>query len=106
MTSTLPVIQFNKTQFIFTAALLAALASIVLPFALGCVALLATLASMAFSIWAIHKSDTTGFIKTSQIRRAFESARHFNIGQVILLFGLLLVQVLVVAYVMIQPPTV
>jgi hypothetical protein len=90
--------KFNRTQLIFTAAFLLALLSLALPFAIGTVGVAIILASMAFSIWAIHKSDTTGFIKTSQIRRAFESARHFNMGQVILLFGLLLLQVLIGAY--------
>ncbi len=84
---------FNRTQAIFAGAFLFAVISLALPLVFGPWGVVGVLVSMA-----IHKSDTTGFIRTSQIRRAFESARHFNIGQVILLFGLLLVQVLISAY--------
>ncbi len=94
---------FNRTQAIFTAAFLLAVVSLAFPFAFGTVGLAGILASMAFSIWTIHKSDRSGFIRTSQIRRAFESARHFNLGQVILLFGLLLIQVLITAYALVAP---
>ncbi len=93
---------FNRTQAIFTATFLLAVISLALPFVLGAWGVVGVIVSMAFSIWAIHKSDTSGFIRTSQIRRAFESARHFNIGQVILLFGLLLVQVLISAYALVS----
>lgn len=93
---------FNRTQAIFAGAFLFAVISLALPLVFGPWGVVGVLVSMALSIWAIHKSDTTGFIRTSQIRRAFESARHFNIGQVILLFGLLLVQVLISAYALVS----
>ncbi len=95
--------KFNRTQAIFTLAFLLAIASLALPFVLGAWGVVGILASMVLSIWAIHKSDTTGFVRTSQMRRAFESARHFNLGQVVLLFGLLLVQILIFAYVLVSP---
>lgn len=94
---------FNRTQAIFTVTFLLAVASLTFPFLVGPLGVLGIVGSMVLSIWAIHKSDTSGFVRTSQIRRAFESARHFNLGQVILLFGLLLVQILIGAYALIAP---
>ena len=41
-----------------------------------------------------------GFVKSTQIRRAFEPARHFNGGQVFVLFATLILQAGVAAYVL------
>ena len=90
----------NVTVLYFVVALSLALLSIVLPVLLGAPALLLTLASFLFTVWTLRRSDGRGFVKSTQIRRAFEPARHFNGGQVLALFATLILQAGVAAYVL------
>ncbi len=40
------------------------------------------LASIGFNIWALIVSERQGFVRSNQIRRAYEPQRHFNAAQV------------------------
>ncbi len=92
----------NVTHLYFVVALSLALVTTALPLVLGPWLLLLTLGSFLFSIWALHRSDGKGFVKSTQIRRAFEPARHFNGAQVFVLFGVLVVQAAAAAYVLLR----
>lgn len=90
----------NVTLFYFVLAISLALLSIALPVLFGAPLLVLTLASFLFTIWTLRRSDGRGFVKSTQIRRAFEPARHFNGGQVFVLFTTLILQAGVAAYVL------
>ncbi len=92
----------NVTLLYFVLALGAALVTTGLPLVLGPWALVLTLASFCFTIWALRRSDGRGFVKSSQIRRAFEPARHFNGAQVFALFVTLVVQAGAAAFVLLN----
>ncbi len=90
----------NVTLLYFVVSLSLALVSIALPVVFGAPLLVLTLASFLFTIWALRRSDGRGFVKSTQIRRAFEPARHFNGAQVFALFVTLILQAGVAAYVL------
>lgn len=92
----------NVTHLYFATALGLALLSTALPFLLGPLALVLTLASFLFTIWALRRSDGRGFVKSTQIRRAFEPARHFNGVQTFVLFLTLIVQAGTAAFVLLR----
>lgn len=92
----------NVTLMYFALALGLALVTTVLPVAFGWPWLVLTLGSFVFTIWALRRSDGKGFVKSTQIRRAFEPARHFNGAQVFVLFGTLIVQAAAAAYVLLR----
>ncbi len=89
----------HVTQFVFVAALLLSLASMGLFFLTDeGVAFAALIASLLFSVWSIWKSEHSGFVRTKQMRRAFEPARHFNSLQVLTLVVLMMAQVGLASY--------
>ncbi len=49
--------------------------------------------------WALYVNDRKGFVRSKQMRRAHEPRRHFLPLEVILLFILILLNVVAVAYV-------
>lgn len=57
--------------------------------------------SIGLNVWAIAKSEQTGFVKTSQARRAYEPPRHFNIFQVFSLLFFTMAQIGVGVFVLI-----
>ncbi len=50
-------------------------------------------------VWALYVNDRKGFVRSKQMRRAHEPRRHFAPLEVILLFVLILLNVVAVAYV-------
>ena len=61
-------------------------------------AALAALACLLIA-WALYVNDRKGFVRSKQMRRAHEPRRHFLPLEVILLFLLILLNVVAVAYV-------
>ncbi|RMF56342.1 MAG: hypothetical protein D6746_12635 [Bacteroidetes bacterium] len=51
------------------------------------------LASTAYNLWSVVKSETTGFVKVKEMRRAFEPPRHFSGLQILLIVILMLGQI-------------
>lgn len=96
------MISRHRTQVFFWSAVALSLVSIALVIVLPLGFLLLLLASVVFNIGCLVKSEQTGFVKTSQMRRAYEPARHFNTAQVFVLFGLIIVQVVFGAYLLIE----
>ncbi len=93
----------NVTVFYFATAFSLALITTALPVLFDQPGLLVlTLASFMFTIWVLRRSDGKGFVKSSQIRRAFEPARHFNGTQTFVLFVLLVVQAAAAAYILLS----
>lgn len=86
----------------FVLAVAAGLASVALAVVLGAPGLLLVLASAVYTVWAVRKSDHKGFVKSAQMRRAFEPERHFGAAQVVVLMGLLMLQALVAAYLLVR----
>lgn len=92
----------NVTLLYFVIALGLALLTTALPFVFGPALLVLTLGSFLFTIWALRRSDGRGFVKSTQIRRAFEPARHFNGAQMFVLFVTLIVQAGAAAFVLLR----
>ena len=88
----------HATNFHFGLASLLALASVAACYLLRPFGVLAVLLSVAYSLWTIRTSDTKGFVRTGQMRRAFEPERHFNGLQTLVLMVLLMVQIFVGVY--------
>ena len=87
-------ISSHLAGIVFYAAVLAALLGIGLSFVLGETAGFGLLlGSVAFSLWAVWKTEHGGFVRTHQMRRAFEPERHFNGVQVILVLLLVMAQI-------------
>lgn len=86
------------TQIVFWAAVVLSVGSVALTYAGGEVFLAVIGLSVAFNVWSMLKSDREGFVKSSQIRRAYEPARHFNEAQTLVVMGLVMMQVGASAY--------
>ena len=82
----------------FALALALAVASVGVALVLRPWGVLAIAASAAYSVWALRRSEHRGFVRTGQMRRAFEPERHFNGAQVTLLFLALMAQAVAAAY--------
>lgn len=89
----------HVTVFVFLVALVIALASLasfyVVPenMAFGIVGF-----SILFSLGTILVSERGGFVRTRQMRRAYEPARHYNGFQVLALIILIMLQIGIVAH--------
>lgn len=86
------------TSVVFATCSLASLLSIVLVLLLGNLLLVLLALSVGYNVWALVVSERHGFVKTNQIRRAFEPERHFNAAQVFVIVVLIMVQVGTAAY--------
>ena len=86
------------TQVVFWTAVLLSLLSVALVFAADEAFLVLLGVSALFNIWSLFKSERDGFVKSNQIRRAHEPARHFNPAQVAVVVVLVMAQVGLGAY--------
>ena len=91
-----------RTAVFFWSAIGLSVVSLALLFMLGSILLLLVAASVVFNIWTVIKSDREGFVRSSELRRAHEPARHFNGVQVFVLFSFVIVQVTLGAYVLLS----
>lgn len=64
----------------------------------GPAAFATTVASMAFSLGAIWFSEQKGFVRTRQMRRAFEPPRNFNGAQILTIMMVVMVQIGLASY--------
>ena len=90
----------HRTQVVFWTALTFSLVTLALAFVLHPAWLAAVAASVGFNIWSLVKNERDGFVKTNQARRAYEPARHFNVGQVFLMMALVMIQLAAAAYIL------
>ena len=96
------MIALHATARYFIFATILGLGSIVVAWVSGPVGLAAIVASMAFTGWVLRRSETRGFVRSGQMRRAFEPERHFSGVQTAALFGMLMLQTLVGAFVLVR----
>ena len=89
-----------RTPFVFWTATLFSLLSIALVLAVGPSLLFLLLLSALFNLWSVVQSERGGFVKTRQLRRAYEPARHFNVAQVFTVLLLVMAEFGVVTYVL------
>lgn len=61
----------------------------------------AGLASGLAIVIALWVNDHRGFIRNSQMRRAYEARRHFNTVEIVLLIGLIMLNAFVAVYVLV-----
>jgi hypothetical protein len=86
------------TQTVFWSSIVLTLVSIGLAYMSGKVFLILLGLSIVYNLWALHKSDNEGFVKTNQLRRAYEPLRHFNGVQVLTVLSSLMAQLSFIAY--------
>lgn len=91
-----------RTSFVFWTATLFSLLSVALVLALDDSLAFLLLLSILYNLWSVVKSERSGFIKTRQIRRAYEPARHFNVAQVMTVLLLAMAQFGLGAYVLLR----
>lgn len=87
-----------RTALVFWGALVFSFLSLGLLFALDSLSLALLIPSILLNIWSIRKNDRSGFVKSKELRRAYEPARHFNGMQVFVLTGLVMCQIGVGTY--------
>lgn len=102
-----PILARHFTQVIFWGCCLSSLFAILLSVSgfLGWWAAtpyVVLAASMAFKVWAIRRSEREGFVKSREMRRAFEPARHFNGAQVFTLVVLIILEIGVATFLLVQ----
>ena len=88
----------HATNFHFGLSALLAIASLAICYIWRPFGVIPLLFSVAYSLWAIRTSDTKGFVRSGQMRRAFEPERHFNGLQTMVLMLLLMAQAFVGVY--------
>ncbi|PSQ71856.1 MAG: hypothetical protein BRD44_04930 [Bacteroidetes bacterium QS_7_67_15] len=99
------MIKKHLTQVVFWSALLLSAVSVGLvvvlsePYRWVGIAIIA--ASILFNLWSVRRSENTGFIVSREHRRAHEPARRFNMIQVFIVFGVVMVQCCIGAYALI-----
>ncbi len=96
------MLSFHVTARYFTLALVVGVVGLALALVAGPLGIVGTVVAMAFTMWLLRRSETHGFVRSGQMRRAFEPERHFNGIQTMVLFGMLMVMTLVVAYVIVR----
>jgi len=52
-------------------------------------------------LWVLYINDHRGFVRSKQMRRAHEPRRHFNAFEVLVLFGMVAANLLLMAYILI-----
>ncbi len=98
--ASLYMIRRHVTQFVFWTTVFFSIATLVGLLARKDVLLIPMMISVVFNIWAVAKSERDGFVKTTQMRRAYEPARHFNIAQVFAILIFVMIQVSLGLYVL------
>lgn len=86
------------TSVVFGVCTVATLVSIGLVLALDSWVFVVLTAAIGFNVWALIVSERHGFVRSTQLRRAFEPERHFNAAQVLAVVAYLMAQVVAGAY--------
>ena len=89
-----------RTPFVFWTATFFSLASMALVLGIGESLFFLLPLSILYDLWSVVQSERKGFVKTRQIRRAYEPARHFNGFQVLIVLLLAMVEFALGAYVL------
>lgn len=90
----------HRTNIVFVLNTVFTAITILLVLILGRWMLIGLLASIAFNVWALTVSERQGFVRSNQIRRAYEPQRHFNSAQVIAVVLYIMLQIALGAYVL------
>lgn len=99
---TLRKLTAHRTHLIFASALVFSLLGLGLPVVVSPWLLPVTLGSIGFNIGTVVISDRHGFVRSKEMRRAHEPARHFSSTQVFVLIALAMVQLLLGLYLLLQ----
>lgn len=83
----------HRTQVVFWTALALSAISLAAAVLVDPWLFLLVGASLGYNLWAVVKSDREGFIRSKQLRRAHEPARHFSEMQTFLVLALIMAQV-------------
>lgn len=92
----------HVTRFVFWGSLALTLASVGLTLAFGDAVLPVLVLSVAANLVALYRNERGGFVRSRELRRAYEPARHFNAAEVVTLFLAVLAQFTIGAYVLIS----
>lgn len=93
-------IKRHMTTVVFVICTAASLASVGLALWINGWAWLLLLGAIALNLWALITSERRGFVRSNQLRRAFEPSRHFNAAQSFTIIVLIMLQVGAGAYVL------
>lgn len=86
------------TSVVFGTCTVTSLLSIGLVLAFGHWSFAVLVLSVGYNIWALIISERHGFVRSSQLRRAYEPERHFNAAQVLTVVVYVMAQFGVGAY--------
>lgn len=92
----------HRTTIVFTTCVVLSLLSLGLAFVWGPWFIILIGVSVLFNVWALVVSERHGFVKTNQIRRAFEPNRHFNAAQVFIVSATIMIQLLGSAFILLR----
>lgn len=96
------MIKKHLTQVVFGTALLLSFVSVGLVFVLSepyaWIGLTLIGVSISYNLWAVRRSERSGFVQSREFRRAYEPARRFNMVQVFIVFAMVMLQCGVGAY--------
>lgn len=93
-------IQRHRAKIVFFVALSASFVSIALAAVDVVVFLVAVTASVAYNIWSLMRNERSGFVRSSEMKRAHEPSRHFSAVHVFILIAMVMLQLMAVAYVL------
>lgn len=91
----------HVTQVIFWCTLVLTLVSIGLTAALQDSVFLLLVLSAVLNLAVLYRNERGGFVRSKELRRAYEPARHLNVAQLVVLFLGVLAQFTLGAYVLI-----
>lgn len=94
-----------KTALIFWIAVLFSVVSLGLIYVEELLAAACILLSVLFNVWSLWKSDREGFVKSKELRRAYEPARRFGVVQTLVLLGFVMGQIGAGTYVLLATST-
>lgn len=91
------------TAVVFTTCTVVTVLTIVLVLLFGSRMLFLAALSIGLNAWSLVTSERQGFVRSNQLRRAFEPARHFNAAQVLAVVIYIMALVGVVVFALLSP---
>ena len=92
----------HLTQVVFWSALLLSIVSVALAYLKGELFLVLLALSLGFNVWSVLKSEREGFVRSTELRRTYEPARHFNAAQMVIVVSLIMAQIVVAVLILID----
>lgn len=92
----------HVTQVVFWGSLALSLVSLGLTVLLGDDVIVLLTVSTAANLAVLYRNEQGGFVRSRELRRAYEPARHLNAAQLITIFFAVVAQCMLGAYVLIS----